>query len=135
MVRGSDNFFEIGGHSLAATRVASRINRALGVKVPIRLFFESMTLDRIASWIESAMVVQLKEMSEAHAANLAAAVGRTRPPSLSRANVRYPATLPSDVGDDTRCCRVLASRASTSARRESDDFRQCRCDFGPTEYL
>ena len=37
------NFFDLGGHSLTATRVASRLSTALNVPVPIRLVFEAPT--------------------------------------------------------------------------------------------
>ncbi|WP_051637728.1 non-ribosomal peptide synthetase, partial [Rhodococcus sp. UNC363MFTsu5.1] len=47
-----DNFFDLGGNSLIATRVAARLGSALGVTVPVRLLFESPTVAALAVRIE-----------------------------------------------------------------------------------
>ncbi|UFP96149.1 non-ribosomal peptide synthetase [Gloeobacter morelensis] len=39
-----DNFFELGGHSLRATQAVSRLRDALGLEVPLKLFFERPTI-------------------------------------------------------------------------------------------
>lgn len=44
-VEETDDFFDIGGHSLSAMQVASRLRARLdGTKVPTRLLFTSRTL-------------------------------------------------------------------------------------------
>lgn len=44
-VAENDDFFEIGGHSLSAMQVASRLRSRLdGVRVPTRLLFTNRTL-------------------------------------------------------------------------------------------
>jgi amino acid adenylation domain-containing protein len=48
-----DNFFSLGGHSLAATRAASRIERDFGVSLPMERFFDRPTVAAMASAIES----------------------------------------------------------------------------------
>ena len=50
-VRNHDNFFSLGGHSLVATRLASRIRNTFGVEIPLRLVFDKPTLEQMASVI------------------------------------------------------------------------------------
>ncbi len=48
-----DNFFELGGHSLKATQVVSRIQKELGVEVPLREIFRMPTIEELAGEVES----------------------------------------------------------------------------------
>ncbi|PEF73903.1 non-ribosomal peptide synthetase, partial [Bacillus pseudomycoides] len=45
------NFFEIGGHSLKATFLASRIYKEVGIEVPIRVLFSRPTIKELATYI------------------------------------------------------------------------------------
>jgi FkbH-like protein len=44
----TDNFFEIGGHSLLAVRVFAEINRVTGTKLPLVTIFQSPTIEQLA---------------------------------------------------------------------------------------
>nr|WP_109525351.1 non-ribosomal peptide synthetase [Nocardia aurea] len=47
-----DDFFELGGNSLSATRVAARLGDALDTRVPVRLIFEHSTVAGLANRVE-----------------------------------------------------------------------------------
>jgi len=59
-----DNFFEIGGDSLLATRLISRIRKDFEIELPLRQFFEEPTISHIADYIETVSWVG-KELDEA----------------------------------------------------------------------
>ena len=47
-----DDFFDLGGHSILATRVVSRIRRDFGVQLPLRKVFTAPTLSQLADEVE-----------------------------------------------------------------------------------
>jgi amino acid adenylation domain-containing protein len=53
------NFFELGGDSLLATQLLTRLRGAFAIELPLRTIFESVTLSRLAARIEAATVSQL----------------------------------------------------------------------------
>jgi acyl carrier protein len=48
-----DDFFDLGGHSLAATRVVSRIIEKFRLELPVKSLFESATIAAMARVIEA----------------------------------------------------------------------------------
>lgn len=42
-VEPTDNFFDLGGHSMLAVRTASRLRTELGLRVPVRTILENPT--------------------------------------------------------------------------------------------
>jgi amino acid adenylation domain-containing protein len=56
-----DSFFLLGGNSLAAVQVAARIRARMGVEVPLRTFFEAVTIENQAVAI---VALKAEERSE-----------------------------------------------------------------------
>jgi len=59
-----DNFFELGGHSLLATRLMTRIRNTFHVEVPLRDFFTSPTVGRLAVVIGDLILAELEQLSD-----------------------------------------------------------------------
>jgi acyl carrier protein len=64
-VGAQDDFFALGGHSLAATRVAGRLTEALGCRVPVRLLFDRPVLADLAPEIERLVLADLTAAEDA----------------------------------------------------------------------
>ncbi|HEX8905374.1 MAG TPA: phosphopantetheine-binding protein, partial [Longimicrobiaceae bacterium] len=47
-----DDFFDLGGHSMLATRVTSRVREAFGVPMTVRALFEHRTVEALAEWLK-----------------------------------------------------------------------------------
>lgn len=50
-----DNFLEVGGHSLMATRVMSRVRGTFQLEIPLRALFDAPTVNGLAEHVESAI--------------------------------------------------------------------------------
>ncbi|WP_346656797.1 non-ribosomal peptide synthase/polyketide synthase [Pseudomonas sp. SWRI18] len=78
----TDHFFEMGGHSLLAMQVVSRLRHVLAREVPLKLVFEQPRLEGFAA------ALQALEAPEGEQAPPLLAVGREQPLPLSYAQER-----------------------------------------------
>jgi amino acid adenylation domain-containing protein len=65
-----DNFFDLGGHSLMATRLLSKVREVFGVEVALREVFAGPTVAALASIIEELLVNEIEGLSEAEVEQL-----------------------------------------------------------------
>ena len=69
-VRVDEDFFDLGGHSLMAMRVISRINQQLRLNVPLQLIFEAPTVQKLALAVEELMLSEIESLSDEEAERL-----------------------------------------------------------------
>ncbi len=63
----NDNFFDLGGHSLKATVLVSKIHKKLNVEIPLKELFETPTIKGISDFIkrsEENLYSSIKEVEE-----------------------------------------------------------------------
>ena len=65
-----DNFFALGGDSLLATRVFSRVRMAFQIELPLRAVFRDPTILGQALRIEEAVLADIEELSDEEARGL-----------------------------------------------------------------
>jgi surfactin family lipopeptide synthetase C len=56
-----DNFFDLGGHSLAATRVISRLIQTFRLDLPVKALFDAPTVAQMAAVITKNQVKRASE--------------------------------------------------------------------------
>jgi acyl transferase domain-containing protein len=56
-----DNFFDLGGHSLIAIQIISRLREAFSIELPIRCIFEAPTISELASLVTQKTFEQKNE--------------------------------------------------------------------------
>jgi hypothetical protein len=59
-----DTFFAVGGHSILATQLISRMRRAFQVEVALRSLFEAPTIAEMALVIEDLLIDQLESLED-----------------------------------------------------------------------
>ncbi len=73
-----DNFFDIGGHSLLALRLISRINQAYQLKLPLRQLFDMPTILEFALSVENIVFGEVDSLTEEEAEQLLRAENQNR---------------------------------------------------------
>jgi amino acid adenylation domain-containing protein len=58
-----DNFLELGGNSLAAIRITSRVNNAFDLDLPVNTVFENPNISKLAEHIEKSILIMLGEVN------------------------------------------------------------------------
>ncbi|PHR85832.1 MAG: hypothetical protein COA78_38770, partial [Blastopirellula sp.] len=48
----TSNFFELGGHSLLVVHLLGAIKKRVGIELPLRVVYESMTIQHIANVLD-----------------------------------------------------------------------------------
>jgi hypothetical protein len=64
------NFFELGGNSILATQVASRLRISLEIPLSLRSLFEARTIASLAVEIENLMTEEINKLSDEEAQRL-----------------------------------------------------------------
>ena len=59
-----DNFLELGGNSLAAIRITSRLNNVFDLELPVNTVFENSSIRQLADHIEKSISVLLGELNK-----------------------------------------------------------------------
>jgi acyl carrier protein len=66
-----DAFLELGGNSLLAIQVISRVNHAFDVDLPLRSAFEASTIESLARLVERTLLEEIEALTDAEAERLA----------------------------------------------------------------
>ena len=66
-----DDFFVLGGHSLFATQIISRVRDTFDVDLPLAAIFEAPTIARFAVLIEEAIIAEMEDLTDEEALQLA----------------------------------------------------------------
>ncbi|HEX6292586.1 MAG TPA: beta-ketoacyl synthase N-terminal-like domain-containing protein [Herpetosiphonaceae bacterium] len=62
-----DNFFDLGGHSLMATQVLSRLRQIFQIDLPLERMFETTTIAQLAEMIQDELILKLEALPEEEA--------------------------------------------------------------------
>jgi acyl transferase domain-containing protein/acyl carrier protein len=91
----SDNFFDLGGHSLAAIQLISRLRQSFQIEFPVQKIFEVPTIGELAQSIETRRTAMEKEL-EATTAQVLELVEKLSDSELRALLAENTAPLPSE---------------------------------------
>ncbi len=60
----NDNFFDLGGHSLAATRIVSRLQDMFQITIPLQRLLEAVTVGDLSLIVEELILEDLERLSQ-----------------------------------------------------------------------
>jgi amino acid adenylation domain-containing protein len=92
----TDNFFDLGGHSVLALRVTALIEKRFGVEVPLSAFFDGGTISRLASLVFNKSPTP-----------------RTHLVAIQKGGTKRPAFFVHPIGGGVVCYAYLARRLGT----------------------
>jgi acyl carrier protein len=74
-----ENFFEIGGNSLSATRLITQLQNIFQVKIPLNRFFQANSIIQCAALVEELLIEQIENLDEEQAQTLLSPNSPDRP--------------------------------------------------------
>jgi amino acid adenylation domain-containing protein len=97
-----DDFFDLGGHSLIATRVTARLRETLRADVPLRTVFDAPTLVQFADEVRVLLQPSQTSSTDAGASDLLQTLRRGVDEMDDEAVAAAIAALEAELGDGTR---------------------------------
>jgi len=73
-IEPTDDFFDLGGHSLLITQIVARVRATFAVQLSLRDFFEAPTIRDLAGMIEQQIMQEVQQLPEIQADRLAEAL-------------------------------------------------------------
>jgi acyl carrier protein len=64
-----DNFFDLGGHSLPAIRIVSRVNSIFEFELPLDVFFANPTIAQLAATVDAMILTEIEALTDEEAAH------------------------------------------------------------------
>ena len=120
-----DNFFDLGGHSILATQMMSRIRDTFNVEFPLRTIFEKPTVAELASRIDAAL--ESDERSSLSPIEPLSAPGKAADLSFSQQRIWYLDVVePGNIAYNIPISLYLAGELNSLALAQAINRIVCR---------